>query len=185
VAHFRPLVTGDSGFVPRPYTRAMELLSESPLSDEGRRFLQAVGVRHVVSREDQPLPVAAQLGPDRVYALAPAEPVAVMVSAPGEPHPTLWSLDGITLDLGEERTVSDLSFEISDAPWVAQPRIEVSPDGQEWRAVPASASLADATLALYRDPRQGRGVVRFEPTRARFVRADGRLPARAGALRVR
>ena len=136
----------------------------------------------MVSREVQPLPLAVQLGADRVYALAPAEPVAAMVPAPGEPHPTLWSPEWITLDLGRKRTVSGVSFEISDAPWVSSPRLEVSRDGREWQRVPAAASLADATLALYRDPRHGRGVVRFPPTPARFVRVDGRLPARPGPL---
>ena len=49
IAHFRPLVNGDSGFLPRPYNRAMELL-EGPLTEEGLRFLRAVGVRHVLTR---------------------------------------------------------------------------------------------------------------------------------------
>ena len=30
VAHFRPLLNGDSGFLPRPYDRAMELLRAAP-----------------------------------------------------------------------------------------------------------------------------------------------------------
>ena len=50
LAHGRPLVNGDSGFIPRPFDRAMELL-ERGVGDEGLRFLRAVGVRHVVAPE--------------------------------------------------------------------------------------------------------------------------------------
>ena len=53
-----------------------------------------------------------------------------------------------------------------------------------WERVEASSSLADATLALYRDPRHGRGEVRFAPRAARFLRLDPGLPARAGALEI-
>jgi hypothetical protein len=48
--------------------------------------------------------------------------------------------------------------------------------------VEATASLADATLSLMKDPRHGRGEVRFAPQTARFLRLDPRLPARAGIL---
>src|SRR5260221_2747846 len=49
LAHFRPLVNGDSGFLPRPYDRAMELLEHGP-SEEALRFLRAVDVRHEIGR---------------------------------------------------------------------------------------------------------------------------------------
>jgi hypothetical protein len=42
LAHRRPLVNGDSGFIPRPYDRAMELLEHGP-DAEAQRFLRAVG----------------------------------------------------------------------------------------------------------------------------------------------
>jgi hypothetical protein len=51
-----------------------------------------------------------------------------------------------------------------------------------WTAVPARASLADATLSLYGDPRTGRGELRFAPVRVRFLRVDPALPARALAF---
>jgi hypothetical protein len=182
VAYFRPLVNGDSGFVPRPYTRAMELLAESPLSEDARWLLQALEVRQVVSREPQPLPVLAQFGEERIYGLAAGAPLAP-ASTLGDFAPTLWSPEGTALDLGTARTVSGVAFEVSDAPWVARPRVTLSVDGRQWQAVSATASLAEATLSLYRDPRHGLGFVRFAPATARLVRLDAGLPARPGALR--
>jgi len=48
----------------------------------------------------------------------------------------------------------------------------------------AEASLADATLSLYRDPRAGRGEVRFPPLLARRIRIAPGLPARPGLLEI-
>jgi PA14 domain-containing protein len=184
VAHFRPLVNGDSGFVPRPYARAQELLEAAPLTDEARRFLRAVGVRHVVSRAEEALPEVARFGADRVYELDAAEPGAAFADASRpEPCPTAWGADGILLDLGQPRVVEGVAFEVSDAPWLALPRVAASMDGRAWTDVAATASLADATLALYRDPRHGEGSVRFAPVTARFVRLDPGLPARDVPLR--
>jgi len=56
--------------------------------------------------------------------------------------------------------------------------------GVRWDEVEARASLADATLSLYRDPIHGRGVLRLAPREARFLRLDPRLPCRAGLLWV-
>jgi len=181
VAHFRPLINGDSGFVPRPYTRTMELLHE-PLGDDALRLLRAVDVRDVVARIDEALPLAVRFGDDRIYGVPPGEPAAVVV--PGAAAPTLWSAAGVLLDLGEARLVERVTFEVSDADWVARPRVAVSLDKQAWVDVEATASLADATLSLMRDPRHGRGEVRFAPQTARYLRFDPRLPARAGALEV-
>ncbi len=64
------------------------------------------------------------------------------------------------------------------------PGVEASLDGVAWEPVEARASLADATLSLYRDPRHGRGEVRFASRPIRFLRLDPRLPARPGALEV-
>ena len=75
-----------------------------------------------------------------------------------------------------------MTFELSESPWIAAPRVESSIDGTAWTRVIATASLADATLSLMRDPRHGRGAVRFAPTRGRYLRLDPRLPARAGPL---
>jgi len=177
-AHFRPLLNGDSGFVPRPYTRAMELLQE-PLG-EALRLLRAVGVSDVVSTSDLPLPVEARFFEARIYAV-PRGPEAVPVPA-AEAGPTVWSSEGITLDLGAPRSVGRIAFELSDADWIARPRVAVSTDRETWTEVEATASLADATLSLMRDPRHGRGEVRFALQNARYVRLDPRLPARPGAL---
>jgi hypothetical protein len=178
-AHFRPLVNGDSGFVPRPYTRAMELLQE-PLGEDALRLLRAVGVSDVVARSDEALPLQARFTEERIYAV-PAGAAAAPVS-PGTASPTLWSADGITLDLGEARPVERVAFEVSDADWIARPRVAVAVDTQTWTEVEATASLADATLSLIKDPRHGRGEVRFAPQTARYVRLDRRLPARPGTL---
>lgn len=88
------------------------------------------------------------------------------------------------MDLGVEREVSGLGFELSEAPWVEEPEVQISADGRTWTAIPARASLAEATLALYADPRHGRGAVRFAPVATRFVRLDVRLPARPVPMEV-
>ena len=179
VAHWRPLVNGDSGFVPRPYTRAMELL-EGPLTPEGLRFLRAVGVTQVVAADAPGLTEAARFGEEHVFDV-PAGDTAAVVAA-GTAQPTLWTADGPVVDLGETRAIDRLVFEVDDRPWPSLPVVSLSTDGETWTSVPATASLADATLSLYRDPRQGRGQVRFGPVVTRFVRLDPRLPARRGAL---
>src|SRR5262249_31070357 len=109
-AHFRPLVNGDSGFLPRPYTRAMELLQQ-PLGDDALRLLRAVGVRAVVT-------------PDGRIDAVPSGDAAADVG-PGTPAPTLWSTEAVVIDLGEPRLVERVVFEVSDADWVARPRVAV------------------------------------------------------------
>jgi hypothetical protein len=182
VAHWRPLVNGDSGFMPRPYTREMELLAGPDLA-EGLRLLRAVGVRQVVSREPLALPVARASGDERVYDVPPGP--ASEVPPAGTPAATVWTARGVIVDLGEARPVQAVSFELSDAPWVETPAVEVSTDGAAWIRVPARASLADATLALLRDPRHAVGEVTFPTVATRFVRLPPETPARAGVLGVR
>jgi hypothetical protein len=181
VAHFRPLVNGDSGFMPRPYARAMELL-EGPVGEEPLRLLRAIGVTHIVSRGPHPLPVAAGFDDERVYAVTPGEMARSVAAA--APVPTLWSRDALLVDLGRTTTVDRVTFELSEAPWVARPWLEVSTDGRAWTSVEATASLADATYSLMRDPRHGPGEVRFAPQPARYFRLDPRLPAGLGPLGV-
>jgi hypothetical protein len=82
-------------------------------------------------------------------------------------------------------TVHGVGFELDDRPWVVQPKVEVSTDGARWTALEARASLADATLALFRDPRHGRGEVTFGPVATRMLRLDPALPARPGPLAAR
>jgi hypothetical protein len=182
VAHWRPLVNGDSGFVPRPYARARELL-DRPLAGEPLRLLRALGVTHVVSADAQPLPTAAAAGAERVYDIPAGE--AAVVPAGGVAVPTIWSARGPMVDLGEVRAIGGVVFEVDDRPWVDRPAVEASADQLSWTPVAAEASLADATLALYRDPRHGAGEVRFTPpVTARWLRLDPRLPARAGPLAI-
>lgn len=191
LAHGRPLVNGDSGFIPRPFDRAMELL-EGGVGEEGLRFLRAVGARHVVAPESgrgqagvlafEGLMLVADAGSARVLEVPPG-PAARMVEA-ALPAATRWTPSGLVLTFPEPRTIGRVAFELSDAPWVARPSVEASLDGLAWEPVEASASLADATLSLYRDPRHGRGEVRFAPRAARFLRLDVGLPARGAALEV-
>jgi hypothetical protein len=182
LAHLRPLMNGGGAFLPRPYDRALDLLGGQPFDDETLRFLRAVDVRHVVSGADLPLPVAAAFEDETVYAM-PGGPAATVVQA-GEPAPTVWDEDGVTVDLGRVREVSGLVFELGDGPWPKDPRVAVSLDGETWEEVQARASLADAALSLYRDPRHARGALRFAPQEARMLRIDRGLPVRHGALEV-
>jgi hypothetical protein len=201
LAHLRPLVNGDSGFIPRPFDRAMELL-EHGLDAEALRFLRAVGVRHVtrpsltapqggsaVSAAGQ----AAAVLPPGVREVAAFERERVLeleagpragIVQPGEAVGTRWSSAGILLTLGEPRGVGRVTFELSDAPWVAKPSVEASLDGVTWEPVEATASLADATLSLYQDPKHARGEIRFAKRVVRHLRLSAKLPARGGALEV-
>ncbi len=174
--HFRPMLNGDSGFMPRSYSRAMELL-QPPLDAEALRYLRAVGVRDVVSVRDEALPVLATFGAERVYgvtdgARAQAPSVAALLG------PTTWTRDGVIVDLGAAHTIRRVTFEIGDAEWVATPWVDVSADGVAWERVTAEASLADAVVSLGLDQAHGRGEVRFAPRAARWIRIDPRVPAR-------
>jgi hypothetical protein len=186
LAHGRPLVNGDSGFIPRPFDRAMELF-ERGVDEDGARFLRAVGVRHVVAPAAGTLTLdgltpTAEAGADRVLEVM-AGPVASVVGE-AEAVATRFTPAGIVVVLKEARTIGRVVFELSDAPWIARPSVEASLDGVDWAPVEARASLADATLSLYRDPLRGRGEVRFTPRPMRLLRLDPRLPARPGVFDV-
>jgi len=182
LAHGRPLVNGDSGFVPRPYTRALELLSGAD-DAETLRFLRAVGVRQVVSADPRPWPLAGAYDDARVYDVPPGEAAAPVAAA--SPAPTLWGAGAPLIDLGAPRAVGAVVFELDERPWIGAPCVEASVDGETWTRACARASLAEATLSLYADPRHGRGALRLLPAlRARWLRVDPRVPARAGALEV-
>ncbi len=182
LAHLRPLMNGGGAFMPRPYDRALDMLGGQPIDDETLRFLRAVDVRHVVSGLALDLPVAAAFEDETVYEV-PDGPEASVVPT-GEPAPTLWSATGATIDLGQARWVTGLVFELGDGPWPKSPSVAVSRDGREWVEVEARASLADATLSLYRDPRHARAALRFAPREARMLRIGRGLPVRPGPLEV-
>ncbi|HYN04352.1 MAG TPA: PA14 domain-containing protein [Vicinamibacteria bacterium] len=186
LAHGLPLVNGDSGFIPRPFDRAMELF-ERGVDADGARFLRAVGVRHVVvpaagTLALEGLAPAAEAGSGRVLEVTAGE-IASVVGG-GDPVATRFTPAGILVVLKEARTIGRVAFELSDAPWIARPAVEVSSDGVAWAPVEARASLADATLSLYRDPLRGRGEVRFPRQSMRLLRLDPRLPARPGVFDV-
>jgi len=137
LAHRRPLLNGDSGFMPRPYDRAMELL-EGPVGAEALRFLRAVDVRHVVAAGPIGLPEVVAFDGESVFAVPPG--VAALVVAPEEPVATWWTGDGPQIELAVPRRVDRVVFELSDAPWVANPRVEASVDGVEWEPLEARAA---------------------------------------------
>jgi hypothetical protein len=181
LAHLRPLVNGNSAFMPRPFDRALDLLA-GPLGEEGERFLRAVGVRHVVARDAGDLPVVADFGSERVFELRPG-PAAAAVE-PGEPAPTRWTADGALVDLGTPRRTSAIVFELDDGPWPDGLGVQSSLDGRTWDDVEAELSLADAALSLYRDPRHGRAALRYAPREARYLRVGREVPLRPGALEI-
>jgi hypothetical protein len=183
LAHLRPLVNGGGAFVPRSYDRALDMLGKgTTLDEEGLRFLRSVDVRHVVTSAKLDLPEAASFDDETIFDV-PAGPSASVVEA-GTPVPTRWTRHHATLDLGETRPVSRIIFTVGDGPWPSRVRVQSSLDGETWETVDATASLADATLSLYRDPRHGRGAVTFPEREARLVRVDRGLPMRPGALEV-
>jgi hypothetical protein len=165
----------------------MELF-EHGLDAESLRFLRAVGVRHVTQPRaaSDPAPpgvrLVASFAQERVLELDDGPRAAVV--RPGDAVATRWSPTEVLLTLAEPRRVGRVAFELSDAEWLARPSVFASLDGVTWEALPAEASLADATLSLYREPQHARGEVRFAARTARLLRLDARLPARAGALEV-
>jgi hypothetical protein len=185
LVHGRPLLNGDSAFVPRPYARAMELLA-GPLDAEAFSFLRATGVRQVASRQPLPLALAAEAEGWAVYEVPPeGPPAAPVVATPGIPAAVVWGGGAIRLDLGGTRPVQGLVFVVSDAPWVARPRVEASVDGGAWTRMDARASLAAAAVGLYANPGEGLGEVVFPTVDARFVRVSSDLPAVPGAIWAR
>jgi hypothetical protein len=183
LAHLRPLVNGNGAFMPRPFDRALEMLGGGALDEEALRFLRAVAVRHVVAGPTLALPERAVFGDEHVYEVTDG-PAAQLVT-PGDPAATLWTEQGAVIDLGRPRRVSGVVFELDDREWRMHPLIQSSADGLDWRPLEARASLADATLSLYRDPRHARGALSFAPLETRFLRLDPELPARRGVLETR
>lgn len=178
LAHLRPVVNGDSGFVPRPYARLAETLGDTAW-DERLRLLRALGVTQVLARELLPLPLAARLDGQGVYDVPEGE--AARVPQAGQALRLADAHLGWRVDLGEVRPVQGLVFELDDRPWVHRPVVKVSADGAEWLALPARASLADATWALYRDPARGRAALRFG-ARARLIELPAELPLRGAEV---
>ncbi|MBN2369489.1 MAG: hypothetical protein JXO72_03295 [Vicinamibacteria bacterium] len=177
IAHFRPLVNGDSGFVPRPYRKAIELFS-GRLTDDGQRLLRALGVRHVVLEQDCELPLAARFDHVRIYEVGPGDEAQAIY--PGAPLSARATPQGDVVDLGSDRMIDRIVFALENDPWMVAPRLAHSLDGVSWNETEGRASLADATLSLYRDPRQGYGEIRFTPVHARFLRIDPLVPVRDG-----
>jgi hypothetical protein len=182
IAHFRPLLNGDSGFVPRSYARVRELLAPPRPSSDGLRFLRAVGVSEIQARGDPGLPLLARFGGEAIYAVPPGP--AAGPPRPGDPAVVVWEGKRAMVDLGTARVVGRVAFEVGDAPWIERPRLLLSEDGEGWERVVGSASLADATLSLTRRPTAGLGEIVFRSRRLRLVRLDPELPLRRGIVWV-
>ena len=187
LAHRRPLVNGDSGFIPRAFDRAMELF-EHGLDAEGLRFLRAVDVRHVVlapTRRSSRTASARRPASSarRCSRWTTARRAGVVAGRRARGH-ALFEATGSRAQPGRAARRRTDRLRARDGPWLAQPRVEASLDGVQWEPLEATASLADATLSLYRDPRHARGEIRFAPRPLRLVRVDAQLPAREGALEV-
>ncbi len=181
LAHLRPLVNGNSAFMPRPFDRALDLLG-GPLDEEGKRFLRAVGVRHVVARDADDLPMVADFGRDRVFEVTPGPAAAVVEAA--EPAPTRWTRPArswISASLaGRAGSSSSSTAGPGPTALASSPRAT----GGSGTTSRRELSLADATLSLYRDPRHGRAALRFAPREARFLRVGREVPLRPGALEI-
>jgi hypothetical protein len=151
-AHWRPLVNGDSGFMPRPYTREMELLT-APGGEDALRLLRAIDVRHVVAREAFPARRLRGRGGARLRGAFRSRRRRAVA---GEAVPTVWTSAGVIADLGRAprrvRRVRDVGRALGGGA-----RGRGLDDGVSWTPVAARASLADATLSLLRDPRHGVG----------------------------
>src|SRR5262249_9500344 len=142
LAHGRPLVNGDSGFIPRAFDRAMELF-EHGLGAEGLRFLRAVDARDVVLPADAALPQdggreARRFERARVLEVVDGPRAAVV--APATPVATRFAQDAITLELAEVRRVARIAFVLDDRPWLERPSVLVTADGAAWEPLDAVAS---------------------------------------------
>jgi hypothetical protein len=178
IPHFKPLLNGYSSFTP-PHYRWLPDLMETPLSEEALLLLRSFDARYVVAREALPLPLAQSFGDTRVYDVPPGE-TAQSAACPEHGNAALWQDHGPMLDLGRERPLTRVLFELGDAVPQAPPRVELSSDGRQFRAVAARLAAAGAVRALAESPRRACAeLVLLAPASARFVRlAD--IPMRWG-----
>ena len=185
LAHGRPLVNGDSGFIPRPFDRAMELFEhgrrrrEPALPARGGRAPRG-GARARGRAWRRGRAGGGALRAASACSRSTAGAAASVVAAGRAVGHALVASGGIVLSAagaahdrpGRLRAVGRAVGRAPARRGVARRRSAGS------RSTPA-ASLADATLSLYRDPRHARGEIRFPPVRARLLRVDS-APARSG-----
>jgi hypothetical protein len=151
------------------------------------RAAPAAGARRAPAAERAAaggLPEPERIGDTFVYELPEGEPARV--AAPARARAAQWGPRGALVDLGAEEAVGRVLFEPGDGAWIDEPRVELSSDGASWRDVRARASLADATLALYLDPRGAAPSCAFpRSARASYgsTAACRRDPARSGSDR--
>ena len=184
IAHWRPLVNGDSGLRAAPYTRAMELL-DGPLDDEAPA-LPARGRRDARRQPRVPstLPEIGVYGPDRVYSIdaRPARREAVAASARAD---ALATAEGPVVDLGAPTAVDRVVFGWATGPGSTRracARRTTAARGTRCRPPPAWRTRR---LSLYRTRGAGRGAVRFPTVTARYSWLDPPAAGAAGALETR
>jgi hypothetical protein len=165
----RPLVNGYSGLTPRHYELLEEALEPAD-SPDALRFLRAVGVSELLSRDELSLPLVERIGGERVYAV-PAG-AAASPPRPALARPTLHSRDGALVDLGREQPVARLTFRPAPGGW-SRPRLLAAGEDAVFSELPLAISLADAALSLAREPLAGRVELRFAPRTARYLRLVG------------
>ena len=188
LAHLRPLVNGDSGFIPRPFDRAMELF-EHGLDAESLRFLRAVGVRHVTTPELAGEPARPACGRWR------ASRASVCSSwKQGEPasRRPAGRAGGHALVVGGRR--ADAAGAAPDRPRRVRAVGRALGRAAERRGVARRRRLGAGRGHAPASPtprcrstgtrRHARGEIRFAPRPVRFLRLDARLPARGGAIEV-
>jgi hypothetical protein len=184
LAHGRPLVNGDSGFVPRAFDRAMELF-EHGLDDEDLRFLRAVDVRHAwfpASGASPPAGVRKRLASRARPSRDRRRPRRERRRGGARPCPPV-RVEGILLGLLEPRSIGRIAFELSDDPWIARPRVEPrSTASAGRRSTPRPAS--PTRRCRYTGTRAARAARSASGGPCAPLRVDARLPARAGLLEV-
>ncbi len=178
IPHFPPLLNGYSSFTP-PHYRWLPDLLETPLSEEALRLLRALDVRHVVAQESLDLPAVVRFGKTGIYGVPEGE-TARAVPCPKSSAPALWDEHGVRFDIGAERLVSRVVFEIGDGVPEREPQVSLSNDGVRFRKTATRFAAAGAVLGLAETPRLACGEIRLDTAEpARFVRLQD-APARPG-----
>ena len=178
IPYFPPLLNGYSSFTPPHYPWLPDLL-EIPLSEEALRLLRSLDVRHVVTQKPLQLSPQVRFGETVIYAV-PEGDLARAVACPTASAPAVWDESGVALDLGAERAVSRVVFEIGDGVPEREPELSLSSDGVHFRNAAARFAAAGAVLALAENPRLACAEIRLDKAEpARFVRL-AHAPARPG-----
>ena len=179
VAHFRPLLNGDSGFLPRPYDRAMELLARAP--GRGGLALPAGGGRdarrHARSRSRRRWPPTFG---ERRSPRGAAGPRRRKRWSRANRRRRIWGRDGARIDLGNARIVDRVVFEIGDGEWVSRPACASRPTAATGKTWPRKLRFPMPSCPFTGTPAPGgarSGSLRAPPGSYGLTRASPRVPA--------